>query len=291
MGGPNGKLLAAEAGVRQATVELGRLIHDDPSHTLVTADAGVDEPLKWIASSHTQRYLDTPAKWQVFQGFILSQAHQYSPELKRVDELIAGQRRAVTSARRAFYIPDLVAVAIASDEFARSGAGSERTASTPSNTTWRVGIQATLPIFSGGVLEAELSERRHQLRQLDAQRDATVDAVDARARSVLARVTSSYPAIALSRDAAAAAHDNYTQVADAYARGVVSITDLISAQDASLNAELSQAQATFTFLIDFTDTLRVSNSFDVLLDPQTRQPWYNSVDAWFRTRGIPDSTP
>ncbi len=284
-------LLAAEAGVRQATVELGRLIHDDPSHTLLAADAGVDEPLTWIASSHTQRYLDTPAKWQVFQGFILSQAHQYSPELKRVDELIAGQRRAVTSARRAFYIPDLVAVATASDEFARSGAGSERTASTPGNTTWRVGIQATLPIFSGGVLEAELSERRHQLRQLDAQRDATVDAVDARARSVLARVTSSYPAIALSRDAAAAAHDNYTKVADAYARGVVSITDLISAQDASLNAELSQAQATFTFLIDFTDTLRVSNSFDVLLDPQTRQPWYDAVDAWFRTRGIPDSTP
>jgi outer membrane protein len=284
-------LLSAEANARQATVELGRLIHDDSSKPLVTAEAGVDEPLKWIASPRTQRYLDTPAKWNVFQELILSQAHQYSPELKRVDELIAGQQREVTSARRAFYIPDLVAVAIASDEFGRSGAGSERTASTPGNTTWRVGIQATLPIFSGGALEAKLSERRHQLRQLDAQRDATMDAVDARARSVLARVTSSYPAIALSRDAAAAARDNYTKVADAYARGVVSITDLISAQDASLNAELSQAQAIFTFLIDFTDTLRVSNSFDVLLDPQTRQPWYNTVDAWFRTHGIPISTP
>jgi hypothetical protein len=67
---------------------------------------------------------------------------------------------------------------------------------------------------------------------------------------------------------------------------VISITDLISAQDASLNAELSQAQATFTFLIDFADTLRVSNSFAVLLDPQTREPWYDTVDTWFRTRGI-----
>jgi len=75
-------------------------------------------------------------------------------------------------------------------------------------------------------------------------------------------------------------------VADAYARGVVSITDLISAQDASLTAELSHAQATFTFLIDFADTLRVSNSFDVLLDPQTREPWYHTVDAWFATHGI-----
>jgi outer membrane protein len=283
-------LLTAEANARQATVELGRLIHDDSSHPLVVAEAGIDEPLKWIASPHTQRYLDTPAKWTVFREFILAQAHEYSPEVKRADELLAGQQREVTSARRAFFIPDLAAVGIASDQFSRGGAGSERTPLSPNNSAWFVGIQATIPIFSGGALKARLSENRHQLKQLDAQRDATVDAVDARARSVLARIPSSYPAIALSRQAAAAAHENYTKVADAYARGVVSITDLISAQDASLNAELSQAQATFTFLIDFADTLRVSNSFDVLLDPQTREPWYNTVDAWFSTQGMPIAT-
>jgi outer membrane protein len=283
-------LLTAEANDRQATVELGRLIHDDSSHPLEVADAGIDEPLKWIASPHTQRYLDTPAKWTVFREFILSQAHEYSPEVKRVDELVAGQQREVTSARRAFFIPDLTAVGIASDQFSRGGAGSERTPLTPNNSAWFVGIQATIPIFSGGALKARLSENRHQLRQLDAQRDATVDAVDARARIVLARIPSSYPAIALSRQAADAAHENYVKVADAYARGVLSITDLISAQDASLNAELSQAQAIFTFLIDFADTLRVSNSFDVLLDPQTREPWYNTVDAWFGTHGIPIAT-
>jgi outer membrane protein TolC len=284
------ELLIAEANDRQATVQLSRLIHDDSPQSLVIVEAGIDEPLKWIASPHTQRYLDSPAKWQVFREFILSQAHEYSPEVKRVDEIVAGQQREVTSARRAFFIPDIAVVGIASDQFDRSGAGSERTAATPGNTAWFVGIQAKLPIFSGGALEAKLSENRHQLRQLDAQRDATVDAVDARAQSVLARIPSSYPAIALAREAAAAAHENYTKVADAYARGVVSITDLISAQDASLNTELSQAQATFTFLIDFADTLRVSNSFDVLLDPQTREPWYNTVDTWFRTHGVPIAT-
>jgi len=135
-----------------------------------------------------------------------------------------------------------------------------------------------------------LSESKHQLQQLDAQRAATLDAVDARARSVLARIPSSYPAIALSREAAAAAHENYTKVADACTRGVVSITDLISAQDASLNADLAQAQATFAFLTDFTDALRVSNSFDVLLDPQTRTPWYDSVDTWFAAHALPIAT-
>ena len=283
-------LLAAEANVGQGTVELGRLIHDTSPQSLAAVEAGVDEPLNWIASRRTQRYLDTPAKWEVFRDFILSQAHERSPEIKRLDELVAGRQREVTSARRAFFIPDLVAVGIASNQFSRAGAGSEHLPSTPGNGAWFVGIQATLPIFSGGALDATLSESRHQLRQLDAQRDATVDAVDARARSVLARIPSSYPAIGLSREAAVAAHDNYARVADAYARGVVSITDLISAQDASLNAELSQAQVTFTFLIDFADTLRVSNNFDVLLDPQTREPWYDAVDAWFSAHGKPLAT-
>jgi outer membrane protein TolC len=280
-------LLTAEANERAAAVELGRLIHEESAKSIVTAEAGIDEPLNWIASPHTQKYLDTPAKWQVFQEFILTQAHEYSPEIRRVDELMAGQQREITSARRAFFIPDLVAVAVAADQFGRGGAGSGRAASTPGSTAWFVGIQATLPLFSGGALEANLSQSKHQLRQLDTQRDATADAIDARARSVLARITASYPAIALSREAAAAAQENYSKVADAYARGVVSITDLLSAQDASLNAGLAQAQATFTFLIDFTDTLRVSNSFDVLLDPQTREPWYDTVDAWFRAHGMP----
>ena len=127
-----------------------------------------------------------------------------------------------------------------------------------------------------------------QLRQLAAERNSTVDAITARARAVLARISSSYPSIALSQEAAAAARDNYSKVADAYARGLVSVTDLISAQSASLDSDLAEAQATFAFLTDFTDMLRVSNNFDVLLDPRTRAQWHDRVDTWFRTHGAPD---
>src|SRR5258707_4830271 len=214
--------------------ELGGLIHDDASRPLAVAEAGIEEPLKWIASPHTQRYLETPAKWTVYRECILAKAREHSPEIKRVDELLAGQEREVTSSRRAFFIPDLAAVGIAADQFSRGGAGSERTPLTPNNTAWFVGIQATIPIFSGGALKARLSENRHQLKQLDAQRAATLDAVDARARSVLARIPSSYPAIALSGEAAGAAHENYTRVADAYPARGPSITHLSLPHDTSL---------------------------------------------------------
>jgi len=35
------------------------------------------------------------------------------------------------------------------------------------------------------------------------------------------------------------------------------------------------------------DTLRVSNNFDLLLDPRSRASWYDTVDAWFRDHGMP----
>jgi outer membrane protein TolC len=280
-------LLSAEANSRQAITELGRLIHRDPARPLVTSERGIDDPLNWVATPRTQRYIDTPANWKVFQDFILTRALEQSPEIKRVDELIHGQERLVTSARRAFFIPDLVAVAHASNEVSRSGAGSAAVPGVPDDTSWSVGIQATLPVFSGGVLRASLSRNKHQLRQLTAQREATSDAVDARARAALARIAASYPSVALSREAAVAARDNYDKVTDAYTRGLVSVTDLISAQDASLNSDLAQAQANFTFLIDFADTLRVSNNFDLLLDPQSRASWHDTVDAWFRDHAAP----
>jgi outer membrane protein len=72
-------------------------------------------------------------------------------------------------------------------------------------------------------------------------------------------------------------------VTDAYARGIVSVTDLIDAQDAALSAGLAAADAKYTFLIDFVAVLRSMSEFEILLDPGSREAWYGRVDDWFRT--------
>ncbi len=72
-------------------------------------------------------------------------------------------------------------------------------------------------------------------------------------------------------------------VTDAYARGVVSVTELIDAQDTALSAGLAAADAKYTFLIDFVSVLRSMSEFEILLDPASREAWYRRVDDWFRT--------
>ncbi len=152
----------------------------------------------------------------------------------------------------------------------------------PDDESWNVSLQASLPILTGGARGAAYAQARHKLRQIDAQRAAAVDAIEARTRAALHRTASSYPSIALSKEAATAARQNLTMVADAYAKGVVSVTDLTDAQNAALNAQLGEAEARYTFLIDFVEVLRTSGSFDMLLDPASREAWFQNVDAWFR---------
>lgn len=277
-------LLAAEANRRQAEVELARVLHRPSDQPFTIVETGLDEPMALVSNARTQAYIDTPAKWAVFQEFSVAEALAHAPELKGLDATITGQQRAVSSARRAYFLPEIALQAAGSDAYERSGAGSQTGPTFPDEESWNVSLQATLPLFTSGARRAEYARTRYELRQLGAERLAIADAVEARARAALHRTAASYPSIELSKQAAAAARENFTMVRDAYAKGVLSVTDLVDAQDASLEAELGAAEAKYGFLIDFIAVLRATGSFDMLLDPASSQAWYERVDAWFRER-------
>ncbi len=275
-------LLAAEANRRQAETELARILHRPANQPFATVETGLDEPMALVSDARTQAYIDTPASWAVFQEFSVADALAHAPELKGVDATIVAQQRAARSAQRSFYVPQLALQASGSDAFERSGAGSQSGPLFPDEESWNVTLQASLPLFTGGARRAEYARARYGLQQLEAQRAAIADAVEARTRAALHRTASSFPSIDLSQQAAAAARENLTMVRDAYAKGAVSVTDLVDAQNASLEAELAAAEAKYTFLIDFIAVLRATGSFDMLLDPASRQAWFERVDAWFR---------
>ena len=275
-------LLVAEANRRQAETELARILHRPSSQPFTTIETGLDEPMALVSNARTQSFIDTPASWAVFQEFSVADALARAPELKSVEASIAAQERAVSSAQRAFYLPEFALQAGGSNAFARSGAGSQTGPGFPDEETWNVTLQATLPLFTGGARRAEYSRTRFELRQLESQRLSIADAVEARTRAALHRTAGSYPSIDLSQQAAAAARENLNMVRDAYSKGAVSVTDLVDAQDASLDAELGAAEAKYTFLIDFVAVLRATGSFDMLLDPASSQAWYERVDRWYR---------
>jgi outer membrane protein len=276
-------LVGAEAARRQAETELARILHRPASQPFATVESGLDDPLGLVSNPRTQAFLDTPAKWAIFMEYAVRTALDHAPEIGQAEALIAGRRRAVTAARRAYFLPDLAVVSNGSRLQEQRGAGSIATPGAPDDESWSVSLRATLPIFTGGLRGAEQSQARHELRAAEAERAAVGDAVEARTRAALHRTGGSYPSIALSREAASAADENLTAVQDAYARGAVSVTELIDAQDTALAAGLAAADARYGFLTDFMAVLRAMSEFEILLDPGSREAWYRRIDEWFRS--------
>jgi len=281
------RLLAAESQRRQAETEVLRILHRPATQPFSTVETGLDDPLTLISSPRTQAFLDTPAKWAQFMEYAVHTALQNAPEIAQARAVVDARQRALASANRSFYLPDLALVSNGSKVTERSGAGSLSLPGAPDDESWSVTLQATLPVFTGGLRGAQRSQARHELRAGEADHSSAIDGIEARTRVVLHRTASSWPAIELSREAAAAADENLANVSEAYARGAVSVTDLIDAQEAALSAGLSATDAKYGFLIDFVNVLRSMGEFEILLDPSSREAWYQRMEAWLRDNPQP----
>lgn len=282
LAGDKQNLLAAESQRRQAETETMRILHRPAAQPFNTVESGLDDPLTLVSSPRTQAFLDTPAKWAVFTEYAVSSALENAPEIAQADEVVNARQRAFESASRAYYLPDLALVSNGTKFTSQSGAGSTSLPGAPDDEAWSVTLQASLPLFTGGLRGAERSQARHELRAGEADKAAVSDGVEARTRAVLHRTASSWPSIDLSREASEASEENLANVTEAYARGAVSVTDLIDAQETALLNGLSATDAKYGFMTDFVNVLRSMGEFEILLDPASREAWYTRVENWFR---------
>ena len=180
------------------------------------------------------------------------------------------------------------------DEIAsKSGAGSEAPVlpggalfPTPDDTLWSVGVSATLPLFTGGGRKADRLQAEQELSRLRLSFDSTADKIEQRIRSAMALARASRTGIGLSRDAAEAARQNLDLVTDAYARGAVSIIDLLDAQNAALNAEELAANSVYDFLTDLLEVERAANRIELLGTPESAAAFFERLEGYFRDRGI-----
>ncbi len=103
-------LLAAESSRRQAETEMLRILHRPANQPFSTVETGIDDPLSLVSSPRTQAFLDTPAKWAVFMEYAVHTALENAPEIKQADSVLQARQRALSSAGRAFYLPDFALV-------------------------------------------------------------------------------------------------------------------------------------------------------------------------------------
>lgn len=282
-------LIDAERSLEQAGVRLGQILGSSQKTPPQPAEGSVDGTLGYFRSEQFGRLIDSQGAWDRFRAFLVREALDRSPELAGLDERIAAGERQRLAARRKFYVPELALQAGAGERIQASGAGSGSSLFQGliqrDDRSWNVALTASWPIFTGGALRARLSAAELELARLRAERLAAEEDIEARMRLALHATGASFLSIGLTEEAARAARENLDIVSDAYGRGAASITDLLEAQDALLNAELGTENARFRYLIDLMGVLRAAADFRLVLEPAYRDEFLRRATTFVEDGG------
>ncbi|MDY7093484.1 MAG: TolC family protein [Acidobacteriota bacterium] len=284
-------LVEARSTVSVAEIALNRLLHYDLEAPFTTAEVGLDDPYLITSQERFQGYIETPKLFSVLRDFAVQEGLSAAPELRSLRAAIAAQERAVTAARRAYWAPTASARFTLDERLAESGAGTSGGMPLPGlptadDTNWSLGLAFSLPLFEGGARRADELQAEQELAALELRWEAAVESLELRIRAATYRARASFVGIGLSRRSAEAAEANLELVADAYARGAVSVIELLDAQAAALNAAQGATNAVYDFFIDLMEVQRAINRFDFFISPDARDAWFQRLDLFFTEAGV-----
>ncbi len=277
----------AFAQKRQAEFQLNQLLNLPINQPFRTDSVDLEEPILLITDERIVEFVNDYGDLEVFGDFMVDEAFRLLPELKQIQLSIAAQERQKQSQQRAFFLPSMIIsgnVNYNVEQFKTFPVSPElqQFGLVPdlSKPTWNVGIGIQYPLIQGGRRSIDVQRTKVSLLQLEDSRQNARNQLELRVRSSLESVGASYATVTLSQKAATAARENFRIVQDAYSQGQVNITSLIDAQNATLQAELSRANAIFQFISDFLALERSVGFFYFLASPVEREAYFDRLVSY-----------
>ncbi len=290
------QVIQASAQRNLAEIALNRLLNRPLEEAFTTDEVGVNDPTFLYVRAQFYPYISSREYFDTTRDALALIGLSQAPELMAIDAAVAAQQRSLTSAGRAFYVPDVFFQGSIDHQF-RGGAGGlgafqslgalfpDLELTPPNATNWSLGVDLSLPLFTSGRRPAVRKQDQQALSELRFQREALAQRVEQRIRSVLHEAGASYAGIQLARDAAEASARNLDLVTDSYSQGAVSILDLLDAQNAAVLSEEAAANAVYDFLIDMLEVERSIGKFYFRANPLELEVLFERVDQVFLERG------
>jgi len=282
LAGSQRDVLQAFAQLRQAEIELNRVLNrplGDPVR-LMEAEQPAEELLgtrRRQGGRNLEHYLTDPWQLRILTDFLAEEGIRNAPELEQVDAAIRAQRRRLDMSEQVLFAPDISLSATFTHNFLDVGGANPREVppgimgfAPIDDFDFQIGLQITLPIYSGGERYADLRQSRAEIRRLAHQRRSVELRVEQGVRSTMAQIAPAYANIELSRRAADAAERNLELVNAAYLAGSVDILRVLDAQTQALTARLSAANAIYDLMITILQAERRSGRFNYFTGPEDR---------------------
>ena len=225
--------------------------------------------------------LENQAAIEKFQEFLVQFALSHDPVIQALGKKIAAQKMVLGQYRRRFVLPQ-VNVGYNYDHFLSSTYADSSLSLASDEDQSRIGVQAVLPLCQGGNRFFNIFKAEAELDQLEKTRLHTTQAAEQRVRSVCYSIDSSYPNIQLQRSAFDYAQKNMQVVKDKYARGAVSVIDLLDAQNQTFIAQHNVALAVYGFLGDIITMQRSISWFEMEHNDAEKQSWIQDLKKYQR---------
>jgi outer membrane protein TolC len=276
-------VLEAQAQHARAKYYLNQLLHRAQNEPFVTLETGLSDLKLFLLEDKFHKFVDNPKDFNLLTEFLIKEAKSASPELGELNAVLAVTKRRITAAKRSYWVPNLNIQGNMDRRLAKGGVGSDIPAGMQEtdDTEWNIALNASLPIFRGGMRSAENKQAGEELKQLTFERGAVCDQIELRLRDALSRVSVSKPGIQLSKDAAAAAKKNLDLLTDAYARGVVSIIRLLDAQNTSLTAEQASLNAMYDYLTDNIEVERAVGKYGLTMSLKEKDEMFARMTGFY----------
>jgi outer membrane protein len=289
------EVIAARMQVERARTNLNRVLGVDATAQWEPGDVSLDDPAFASITAPMAALVDERQRFVRLQEYMTTYAAAHSPDIDAAEQGVRALRLSADQKGRRSYVPKIAATANFGRLYELDYGGPTLTeqlmrAGLPvhpvdlNRTVWTVGVQATVPLYTGGSLTADTRKARAQLRQAEFTRDGAREAVVAATQAGLFSIESSYSAIALSRTAADLAARNLEVIRRKYEEGTVSIVTLLEAQNAAFAQRQAADVAVYRFLGDVIAVQRLCGRMEALATPEENAAWLAEIEAALSNR-------
>lgn len=255
-------MVNASNSLKMAMTELARVVGEDIDGFYRLEDVSIEKDYSMLVGLNDKGgLLSTPKGFNEFKKVMVEKAVENSVELKALGYLTDAADRSVLSAKRKYYMPTVAASGEYKKFLDKSGEGDDSGMDWYDDKEWSIGIKASIPLYEGGLRSAKLSVEKASLRKLYHQRARAEKLVRQRMIAAMENARSAYDSYKLAGESAEAAEKTLAIVADLYAKGAVSITELIDAQNAKLKADMNEAENQYSFMEKVVEVERAYGHF------------------------------
>jgi outer membrane protein TolC len=263
----------AEVQLKTAKFNLNQTLNRPVNEEFIMDDPSTYENIQQVLDGRIVSILENPGSLQLLADFLTQEAMINLPEIQQIELALEAQERLLKSNKRALYTPSLVLAA--NYDYPISIVNPGEPIPIPgleisSGPTWNAAVVASIPLFNGGSRRYQKQKTQIELYQLQDERKDLGNKLEFQIRTSLEKVHTSYRNYLLNRHAAESAQKNVDIVQDLYNEGLVSIVNLIDAQNAYLGAEINASNSLFQFIVDLFTMERYTGQYLSLATEEQR---------------------